>query len=107
MQYVTIGLSDELLAALASSSGDLSRAALEALATEAYREGKISHSQLRRLLGLQMRTDVDAFLKDGGVELEDKGEDLVGDGETIKRFGVEMHDMVVDIVASISRRVID
>ena len=68
MEYVTIGLSDELLAALASPSGDLSRAALEALATEAYREGKISHSQLRRLLGLQTGTDVDAFLKNRGVE---------------------------------------
>jgi predicted HTH domain antitoxin len=83
MQYVTIGLSDEFLPALASPSGDL-----EALATEAYREGKISHSQLRRLLGLQTRTDVDAFLKDRGVELEYTAEDLERDRETLKRFGV-------------------
>ena len=61
---------------------------LEALATEAYREGKISHSQLRRLLGLQTRTDVDAFLKDRGVELEYTAEDLERDRETLKRFGV-------------------
>ena len=88
MEYVTIGLSDELLAALASPSGDLSRAALEALATEAYREGKISHSQLRRLLGLQTGTDVDAFLKNRGVELEYTAEDLERDRETLKRFGV-------------------
>lgn len=88
MEYVTIGLSDELLAALASPSGDLSRAALEALATEAYREGKISHSQLRRLLGLQTGTDVDAFLKNRGVELEYTTEDLERDRETLKRFGV-------------------
>ena len=88
MQYVTIGLSDELLAALASPSGDLSRAALEALSTEAYREGQISHSQLRRPLGLRTRTDVDAFLKDRGVELEYTAEDLERDRETLKRFGV-------------------
>lgn len=88
MQYVTIGLSDELLAALASPGGDLSRAALEALVTEAYREGKISHSQLRRLLGFQTRTEVDAFLKDRGVELEYTAEDLERDRETLKRFGV-------------------
>lgn len=88
MEYVTIGLSDELLAALASPSGDLSRAALEALATEAYREGKISHSQLRCLLGLQTGTDVDAFLKNRGVELEYTTEDLERDRETLKRFGV-------------------
>ena len=53
-----------------------------------YREGKISHSQLRRLLGLQTRTDVDAFLKDRGVELEYTAEDLERDRETLKRFGV-------------------
>lgn len=88
MEYVTIGLSDELLAALASPSGDLSRAALEALATEAYREGKISHSQLRRLLGLQTGTDVDAFLKNRGVELEYTPEDLERDRQALKRFGV-------------------
>ena len=88
MQYVTIGLSEELLAALASPSGDLSRAALEALTTEAYREGKISHAQLRRLLGFQTRTEVDAFLKDRGVELEYTAEDLERDRETLKRFGV-------------------
>lgn len=88
MHYVTIGLSDELLAALASPSGDLSRAALEALATEAYRERKISHSQLRRLLGFQTLTEVDAFLKDRGVELEYTAEDLERDRETLKRFGV-------------------
>jgi hypothetical protein len=43
---------------------------------------------LRRLLGLQTRTDVDAFLKDRGVELEYTAEDLERDRETLKRFGV-------------------
>ena len=42
MQYITIGLPEELTEALARSGSDLSRAALEALATEAYRERKIS-----------------------------------------------------------------
>ena len=40
------------------------------------------------LLGLQTRTDVDAFLKDRGVELEYTAEDLERDRETLKRFGV-------------------
>jgi len=61
-----------------------------------YREGKISHSQLRRLLGLQTRTDVDAFLKDRGVEFEYTAEDLERDRETLKRFGVSMHEIVAD-----------
>jgi predicted HTH domain antitoxin len=88
MQYITLGLPDELLEALATQGGDVSRAALEALATEAYRERKISHSQLRRLLGFGTGTELDAFLKERGVELEYSAEDLERDRETLKRLGV-------------------
>jgi predicted HTH domain antitoxin len=87
VQYITIGLPEELTEALASSGSDLSRAALEALATEAYRERKISHSQLRQLLGLDTRMEVDAFLKKRGVEIEYTYEDLQRDLETLTRHG--------------------
>ena len=87
MQYVTIGLPEELTQALASSSADLSRAALEALATEAYRERKISHAQLRQLLGFETRMETDSFLKDRGVELASTYEDLQRDLETLTRLG--------------------
>jgi hypothetical protein len=69
MQDVTITLPEELVAALGVSVTELSRAALEALALDAYRTRKISGAQLRRLLGLPTRMDVDAFLKEHGVEL--------------------------------------
>ncbi len=39
MQQVTLELPDELSAYLAASGQDLSRAAVEAIALEAYREG--------------------------------------------------------------------
>jgi hypothetical protein len=87
MQYITIGLPEELTEALARSGSDLSRAALEALATEAYRERKISHTQLRQLLGFDTRMEVDSFLKDRGVELEYSYEDLQRDLETLTRLG--------------------
>jgi hypothetical protein len=87
MQYVTIGLPEELTEALARSGRDLSRAAFEALATEAYRERKISHAQLRHLLGFETRMEVDSFLKDRGVELEYTYEDLQRDLETLTRLG--------------------
>ena len=88
MHSVTIHLPDELLKALAPSGGDLPRAALEALATEAYRERKISHSQLRRLLGFETRMEVDGFLKERGVELEYTAEDLQRDRETLRELGL-------------------
>ncbi len=80
MQQITISLPDELLAAFSAQVQDLSRAALEALALEAYRTAKISAAQLRRLLGFQTPMEVDAFLKDHGVELEYRLEDLERDG---------------------------
>ena len=87
MQPVTLHLPDELLEALAAPGVDISRAAFEALAAEAYREQKISQSQLRRLLGYETRMEVDAFLKERGVELEYTYEDLQRDLETLTRLG--------------------
>ena len=52
---------------LAASGHNLERAALEAIALEAYRENNLSTAQLRRLLGYHTRTQVHAFLKQHGV----------------------------------------
>ena len=88
MQQLTIELPDELLAALASSGQDLSRAAFESIAVEAYRARKISTAQLRRLLGFQTPMEVDGFLKAHGVELEYTFEDLERDRELHRRLGL-------------------
>ena len=88
MRAVTIHLPDELSQAISTPGADLSRAALEALAAEAYRERKISDFQLGRLLGLETRMEVDSFLKARGVELEYSPEDLERDRETLRRLGL-------------------
>ena len=88
MQDVTITLPEELLAALGVPERELSRAALEALALEAYRTRKITAAQLRRVLGLPTRMAVDAFLKEHGVELDYTQEDLDRDRETHRRLGL-------------------
>jgi predicted HTH domain antitoxin len=69
MQQVTLQLPDELSAYLTASGQNLSRAALEAIALEAYRERKVSAGQLRRPLGYRTRMQVHALLKDHGVYL--------------------------------------
>ncbi len=69
MQRLTLELPDEISAYLAASGHDLSRAALEAIALEAYRERKLSTGQLRRLLGYRTRMQVHAFLKEHDVYL--------------------------------------
>lgn len=88
MRQLTIELPDELLQALSANGKDLSRMALESLLTDAYRQQKISHAQLGRLLGLDTSMDVDAFLKDRGIELEYTAQDLERDRETLNRLGL-------------------
>lgn len=46
---------------------DLSRFALEALAIDAYRMERITGFQLRKLLGIPDRYELDGFLKRHGV----------------------------------------
>lgn len=69
MAHVTLQLPDELTSFLAAYEHNLERAALQAIALEAYREGKLSTSQLRQLLGYHTRTQVHAFLREHGVYL--------------------------------------
>jgi hypothetical protein len=63
----------------------LTRRAFDALALAAYRERK-SAAQLRHLLGYETRLEVDAFLKQHGVELEYTLEDLERDRETHRQI---------------------
>jgi len=69
MLQVTLELPDDLSAFLSGSGQDPQRVALEAIALEAYRERKLSTSQLRRLLGYHTTIQVHAFLKEHGVYL--------------------------------------
>jgi Uncharacterised protein family (UPF0175) len=88
VRSVTITLPEELVDALASARRDLSRAVLEALSLEAYLQRRLTGDQLRHLLGFETPMQVDAFLKDHGVELEYSLDDLERDRETHRRLGL-------------------
>jgi hypothetical protein len=60
---VTLTVPDELLAAITPANGDPRRAVLEAMALEAYRERQITAYQLRIMLGIPSRIELDGFLK--------------------------------------------
>jgi hypothetical protein len=87
MTQVTFELPEDIAQHLTSAWNDLPRLALEGLALEAYRERKLTTSQLRRLLGYQTRFEVDGFLKQHGVELEYTLEDLERDREAHRQLG--------------------
>jgi hypothetical protein len=60
------------------------RAALEALALEAYRERRLTGYQVRQLLGIRSRYDLDGFLKEHQVydyTIEEFEKDLASIGE--------------------------
>ena len=88
MKQLILNLPDELSAALSGSGQELSRAALEALALEAYRERKLTTAQLRRILGFETRCELDGFLKDHEVWLDYAWQDLEQDRETHRQLGL-------------------
>ncbi|HXJ37625.1 MAG TPA: UPF0175 family protein [Bryobacteraceae bacterium] len=65
---LSVEIPDELSAPLNALGGDLPRRALEGLALEEYRRGRLAKNELRKLLGFETRYEVDAFLKEHNVE---------------------------------------
>lgn len=64
---VTVRIPDDLAKRLAPDGGDIERRALEALALEEYRAGRLTKPELRRMLGFETRAELDGFLKEHGV----------------------------------------
>ena len=78
---ITVIIPDELARQIIPEGLDPSRQALEDIAVEAYRAHRLTGSQLRRLLSIPSRNDLDAFLKKRGVWLEYTVEDFRREGE--------------------------
>lgn len=79
---ITVTIPDELAHRIIPEGFDPSRQALEDMAVEAYRSHRLTGSQLRHLLGIPSRYELDAFLKKRGVWLEYTLEDFRREGET-------------------------
>ena len=88
MKQLTLHLPDELIELLTASGQDLSRAALESIALEAYRGRKLTTAQLRRVLGFESRYELDQFLRQHEVWLDYTWEDLERDRESHRQLGL-------------------
>jgi hypothetical protein len=82
---VFLDIPDDLGASLTPPGQEPSRAALEAWGLEAYRQRRLSAYQLRTLLGIPSRWDLDAFLKEHRVETYSV-EELEQDLAAIREF---------------------
>jgi hypothetical protein len=83
---ISLDIPDDLVQQLAEKGQDLSAAALEALAIDAYRMNRITGLQLRTLLNIPSRYELDGFLKRHGVPLEYTIEDFERDRKTGERL---------------------
>ena len=83
---VTIHIPDIIGNRLGKDMCALARWLLEKAGLEAYRSGEISSDELRLMLGLTSRLEVDAFLKVHEVYLEYTDEDFAHDAETSRQL---------------------
>ena len=86
MVKISLDIPDDLVQRLAEKGQDLSRVALEALAIDAYRMNRITGLQLRTLLNIPSRHELDGFLKYHGVPLEYTIDDFDREAETSARL---------------------
>jgi hypothetical protein len=82
---ITVTLPDDLAVPLLPPGQDPAHAALEAIGLEAYRQRRISAYQLRTLLGIPSRYELDGFLKEHRVETY-TAEDFEHDLATIRHI---------------------
>jgi hypothetical protein len=89
---ITLDVPHEFASPLLPAGQDPARAALEAIAVEAYRQRRISGYQLRILLGIPTRYELDGFLKQHEVydyTIEDFENDLASVRELDKKRKAE------------------
>ena len=85
---LTVQIPDELARRMSVSGTDLSRRALEALALEEFKSGRITKPELRRLLGFGTRYQLDGFLKAHDVYEDYTLQDLEQELEGLRRLGI-------------------
>ncbi len=83
---VAIELPEDIAEELRAKWKDMPRHVLENVALQGYRSGVLTQEQVRRLLGLETRMEVDGFLKEHGAYLEYTLEDLERDREAHRQL---------------------
>ena len=83
---ITLNLPEDIARDLAQQGEDVSRAALESLALEEYRSGRLGEEQVRRMLGFESRFQVHALLKQRNAYLNYDQADLEHDLTMARRL---------------------
>jgi len=83
---VHLDVPEEVARQFGDEPGGITRVAIEALALEGVRSGKLTVHQAREMLGIGSRYEMDGFLKVHGVPLPTTLEQIVADSETAIAF---------------------
>ena len=73
---INIEVPEDIASNFGSDASSLQRAAMEALAVEGVRSGRLSRGQARRMLGFGTRYEVDGFMKEHGVPFADSFDEV-------------------------------
>jgi Uncharacterised protein family (UPF0175) len=84
---LTLHIPDDVAERLSANGSDLSRRALEGFALTEYKAGQLTDFQVRQLLGLETRDELDGFLKAHEVWLNYTQEDLERERASLQRLG--------------------
>jgi len=83
---VYLDVPEDVARQFAAEPGGITRAALEALAIEGVRSGKLTVHQAGQMLGIPSRYEMDGFLKAHGVLLPITIDEVVRDSQTAIAF---------------------
>ncbi len=83
---VNLDVPEDVAQRFSNDPGGVARVALEALAVEGVRSGKLTEYQARQMLGIPTRYEMDGFLKAHGVFLPATLDDVLKDSETASNF---------------------
>jgi hypothetical protein len=83
---VHLDVPEEVARQFAGEPGGITRVAIEALAMEGVRSGKLTVRQAREMLGIRSRYEMDGVLKAHGVPLPTTLGQIVADSETAIAF---------------------
>ena len=85
---VSFTIPDDIASRMTCGESGLSGQALEALAAEEYKQGKIHKPDLRRLFGFETSYEIDGFLKAHNVFDEYTLEDFSRERAALKSLGL-------------------
>jgi hypothetical protein len=86
VMQVHLEVPDDVARRFAAEPGGVTQAALETLAVEGVRSGKLTVHQAREMLGNPSRYQMDGFLKAHGVFLPITVDKVIRDSETASAF---------------------